>query len=425
MHSEVGPLFWLSSQWLGWLARLAPAQSGHRKRLSISSGDQRTWIRCTTPNGSTSNSFNRMFSVNRAALIGSGLLATVKPLDVAAFREFLSSIETQGASNIDHDVEIELPSLGRRALQTSNCNIRMSNFRVCRWRPTTYTQRSDARSNRIRGVGGQVMLISYPELARRARGAAVIVATGYSALGYQNRDEVAVRIRRLVEQLLNSEIDGRKREVLVTSGATIDGGICDIAYAAVAELKATLRYEDRRRLVTVGLVSATAKAKGIGMHDVDLMCVVEPSTRGSWQVKSPDGRSLTADLPLQSKHVGIFVTFGGGKVTAAELTEAMALGVTCLVFEGEAFRPRDDKLAEMKAKFEGQGKTGREQDQAIHESADAVEDVGLAPGLYVSGRLVCDDPDAAKLPNVKSARSSRSSWSWLPWSSAWATRSRL
>ena len=269
------------------------------------------------------------------------------------------------------------------------------------------------------------MLISYPELARRAQGAAVIVATGYSALGYQAGDEVAVRIRRLVEQLLNSDVGGQKREILVTSGATVDGGICDITYAVVAELKATLRQQDRRRLVTVGLVSATAQAKGIAMHDVDLLCMVEPSTPGSWQVKSTDGRSLTADLPLQSKHVGIFVTFGGGKVTAAELTEAMALGVTCLVFEGEAFRPRDDKVAEMKAKLERQGKTGAEQDQAVHESADAVDDVGLGPGLYVSGRRVRDDPDAAKLPIGKSARSSWPSWSWLPWSNARPIRSRL
>ena len=68
---------------------------------------------------SASSSFHRMFSVEPAALIGRGLLATVKPLDVDAFRGFLSSIETQGASIIDHDVEIELQGRGRRALQMS------------------------------------------------------------------------------------------------------------------------------------------------------------------------------------------------------------------------------------------------------------------------------------------------------------------
>ena len=266
------------------------------------------------------------------------------------------------------------------------------------------------------------MLVSYPDLARRAQGAAVIVATGYSALGYRNGDEVAVRIRRLVEQLLKLDLGGGKCEILIASGATIDGGICDIAYATVAELKATLPHEDGRRLVTVGLVSATAKVEGIAIHDIDLLCIVEPSTAGSWEVRSADGQSLAADLPTQSKHFGVFVAFGGGKVTAAELSEAMARGVTCLVFEGETFRPRDDKLAELKAKLEEQGKTSAEQDDALHASADAVR---LPPGLYVSGRRVCDDPDAAELPTGKSARLSWPSWSWLPWSNARPIRSRL
>ena len=54
------------------------------------------------------------------------------------------------------------------------------------------------------------MLVSYPDLARRAQGAAVIVATGYSALGYRNGDEVAERIRRLVEPLLKLDLGGGK-----------------------------------------------------------------------------------------------------------------------------------------------------------------------------------------------------------------------
>jgi two-component system, chemotaxis family, CheB/CheR fusion protein len=63
---------------------------------------------------SASSSFHRIFSVKPQELIGRHLLASGDHLDVPALREFLTSIQARGTSINDHEVEIELPSSGRR-----------------------------------------------------------------------------------------------------------------------------------------------------------------------------------------------------------------------------------------------------------------------------------------------------------------------
>ena len=68
---------------------------------------------------SASSSFHRVFSVKPEDLIGRHLLAAGDHLDVPALREFLASIQAQGATINDHEVELELPGLGRRAFLMS------------------------------------------------------------------------------------------------------------------------------------------------------------------------------------------------------------------------------------------------------------------------------------------------------------------
>ena len=68
---------------------------------------------------SASSSFHRIFSVKPEDLIGRHLLAAGDHLDVPALREFLASIQARGTTINDHEVEIELPSLGRRAFSMS------------------------------------------------------------------------------------------------------------------------------------------------------------------------------------------------------------------------------------------------------------------------------------------------------------------
>ena len=68
---------------------------------------------------SASSSFHRIFSVKPDDLIGRHLLAAADHLDVPALREFLASIQDRGATINDHEVEIELPGLGRRAFLMS------------------------------------------------------------------------------------------------------------------------------------------------------------------------------------------------------------------------------------------------------------------------------------------------------------------
>ena len=68
---------------------------------------------------SASSSFNRIFSIKPEELIGTHLLAAADYLDVPALREFLASIQDKGTTINDHEVEIELPGLGRRAFLMS------------------------------------------------------------------------------------------------------------------------------------------------------------------------------------------------------------------------------------------------------------------------------------------------------------------
>jgi two-component system CheB/CheR fusion protein len=68
---------------------------------------------------SASSSFHRIFSVKPEDLIGRHLLAAGDHLDVAALREFLVSIQARGTSINDHEVELELPVLGRRTFLMS------------------------------------------------------------------------------------------------------------------------------------------------------------------------------------------------------------------------------------------------------------------------------------------------------------------
>ena len=68
---------------------------------------------------SASSSFDRIFSVKAEELIGRHLLATGDHLDVPALREFLGSIQARGTTINDHEVDIELPSLGRRTFSMS------------------------------------------------------------------------------------------------------------------------------------------------------------------------------------------------------------------------------------------------------------------------------------------------------------------
>lgn len=68
---------------------------------------------------SASSSFHRVFSVRSEDLIGQHLLAAGDHLDVPALRDFLASIQARGTTINDHEVEIDLPGLGRRAFLMS------------------------------------------------------------------------------------------------------------------------------------------------------------------------------------------------------------------------------------------------------------------------------------------------------------------
>src|SRR4030095_9108968 len=68
---------------------------------------------------SASSSFHQVFSLKPEELIGRHLLAAGGLLDTPSLREFLALIQVHGASINDHEVEIELPSLGRRIFSMS------------------------------------------------------------------------------------------------------------------------------------------------------------------------------------------------------------------------------------------------------------------------------------------------------------------
>ena len=68
---------------------------------------------------SISRSFHRVFSVQSEDLVGKPLLSAAAHLNVPALREFLASIDATGNTVIDHEVEIEVPGLGKRMFQMS------------------------------------------------------------------------------------------------------------------------------------------------------------------------------------------------------------------------------------------------------------------------------------------------------------------
>jgi len=68
---------------------------------------------------SASSSFHRVFSVKSEELVGRHLLAAGEHLDVPALREFLGSIQARGTTINDHEIEMELPGVGRRVFSMS------------------------------------------------------------------------------------------------------------------------------------------------------------------------------------------------------------------------------------------------------------------------------------------------------------------
>ncbi len=68
---------------------------------------------------SASSSFHRTFSVKPEELVGRRLLAAADHLDVPALHEFLDSIQARGTTTNDYEIDIELPSLGRRSFLMS------------------------------------------------------------------------------------------------------------------------------------------------------------------------------------------------------------------------------------------------------------------------------------------------------------------
>ena len=68
---------------------------------------------------SASSSFHRVFSVKPDKLIGQRLFDAGNHLNVPALQDFLNAIQVTGSTITDHNVELELPGLGRRAFSMS------------------------------------------------------------------------------------------------------------------------------------------------------------------------------------------------------------------------------------------------------------------------------------------------------------------
>jgi hypothetical protein len=233
--------------------------------------------------------------------------------------------------------------------------------------------------------------LSYQDLAARARNAPVVVTIGYSALGYEFPDEIGIRIQRFVQHV-EDRIGGDDDEVLVVSGGTHDGGICDITYDAINTLK-RVSARDRQRLVTVGLVSATAERKGVPLHPVDLCCVVEPSELGSWEVKSVAGGSLTVDVANQSS-MGALLAFQGGEVAAKEVSEAIARGALCIVHYGAKFQPSSENVDKQALDLLARGDAPATVAAKVSAKVFAIDS---PPGIYQGGRRISRNVDAIDL----------------------------
>ena len=106
---------------------------------------------------SASGSFHRVFSIEPADVIGRCLPAAGAHLDVPALRDFLAAIQAEGATINDHEVELDLPGLGRRALLMSARVLRGAVGRSGRswWRRQRHPGQARGQGAGVRQVGGR------------------------------------------------------------------------------------------------------------------------------------------------------------------------------------------------------------------------------------------------------------------------------
>lgn len=236
--------------------------------------------------------------------------------------------------------------------------------------------------------------ITIEGLADRASRAIVLVTTGYSKFGYAFPELVASRLASYL-QLVSRHPAASTKEILVVAGATKDGGICDITYKVARDVSDELvaRPTVRARIRTVGLVSATAEEQGVPFHDLDLLCVVAPRERGSWDVHSPDGKYLTVEVAAASG-AGALFAFRGGEVAAKEVAAALRVPTLCVVHQGESYQPFK---ASVEAEAAHLASTGRTPASIAATVAAKVYAVTTPQGIYRAGELLSANPLADAL----------------------------
>lgn len=236
--------------------------------------------------------------------------------------------------------------------------------------------------------------IAIEELISQASRAIVLVTTGYSSLGYEFPELVATRLSSYL-QLVSRHPAALTKEILVVAGATKDGGICDITYEVARAVSAELvaRPGGRARIRTVGLVSATAEENGVPFHDLDLVCVVAPRERGSWDVVSPEGRYLSVEVAAASGAGALFV-FRGGEVAAKEVAAALRAQALCVVHQGESYDPSKSSVNGEAAKLASEGNTSADVGAMIAAKVFAVT---TPQGIYRAGKLLSANPLADAL----------------------------
>lgn len=236
--------------------------------------------------------------------------------------------------------------------------------------------------------------ITIERLADQASRAIVLVTTGYSKLGYEFPELVATRLSSYL-QLVSKHPAASAKEILVVAGATKDGGICDITYKVARDVSEELvaRPGGQARIRTVGLVSATAEDEGVAFHDLDLLCVVTPRERGSWDVMSPDGKYLTVEVAAASG-AGALFAFRGGEVAAKEVAAALRARSICVVHQGESYQPSKASVEAETAKLTAKGCTPGMIAAAL---AAKVYAVTTPQGIYRAGKLLSANPLADAL----------------------------
>lgn len=227
--------------------------------------------------------------------------------------------------------------------------------------------------------------ITIEELIDQASRSIILVTTGYSKLGYEFPELVATRLSSYL-QLVSRHPAALTKEILVVAGATKDGGICDITYEVARAVSAELvaRPGGRARIRTVGLVSATAEEKGVAFHDLDLLCVVAPRERGSWDVVSPEGRNLSVEVAAASG-AGALFAFRGGEVAAKEIAAALRAPTICVVHQGQSYEPSTTSVNAEAAKLVSKGKTPADIGATV---AAKVHAVTTPQGIYRAGELL-------------------------------------